>query len=164
MACYWPHHARIQKALPEEVRHFFIRGKRIQIALKAGHHWPASETPLSGISLGYRWWPNILRRIQTSIAKKAHIFCDFQGGGGVSWPPDSPFWIRPCSSLVIILPVNVFTFLTTIRLIKKSCIPCIASDTFVRPSFYWTIFTFALFLKKKVWYIVRYLMVNVICW
>ena len=24
---------------------FLIRGKRIQIALKAGHHWPASDRP-----------------------------------------------------------------------------------------------------------------------
>ena len=25
---------------------FFVRGERIQIALKAGHHQPASETPI----------------------------------------------------------------------------------------------------------------------
>ena len=30
---------------------FFIKGKRIQIALKAGHHRPASETPLNGVAL-----------------------------------------------------------------------------------------------------------------
>ena len=27
---------------------FFSKGERIQISLKAGHHWPASETPLHG--------------------------------------------------------------------------------------------------------------------
>ena len=50
-------HARVQRVLPEGVgpilTSFFsgggggggMRGERIQIALKAGHHQPASETP-----------------------------------------------------------------------------------------------------------------------
>ena len=33
---------------------FFVRGERIQIALKAGHHRHASETPLNGVSLAGR--------------------------------------------------------------------------------------------------------------
>ena len=30
---------------------FLFKGERIQISLKAGHHRPASETPLNGVSL-----------------------------------------------------------------------------------------------------------------
>ena len=33
---------------------FLIRGERIQIALNAGHHRPASETPLNDVSLAGR--------------------------------------------------------------------------------------------------------------
>ena len=42
-------HARIQKVLSEGVQSltFFLvdEGRRIQIPLQVGHHWPASETP-----------------------------------------------------------------------------------------------------------------------
>ena len=37
----------------------FFKGERIQISLKAGHHRPASETPLNGDSLACYWWPNV---------------------------------------------------------------------------------------------------------
>ena len=37
----------------------FFKGERIQISLKGGHHRPASETPLNGVSLACRWWPNV---------------------------------------------------------------------------------------------------------
>ena len=30
---------------------FLMRGKRIRIELKAGHHWPVSKMPLNGVSL-----------------------------------------------------------------------------------------------------------------
>ena len=36
----------------------FLR-ERIQITQKAGHHRPASETHLNGVSLACRWWPNV---------------------------------------------------------------------------------------------------------
>ena len=48
----------------------FMRGKRIQIAIKAGHYRPASETPC--------------------IAKKPYIFVIFQGGPEPLSPPRSP--------------------------------------------------------------------------
>ena len=39
---------------------FVLRGKRVQIPLKACHFRPASETPFkNGVSLACRWWPNI---------------------------------------------------------------------------------------------------------
>ena len=62
-------HEWIQKVLPEGVNsdnvfflffvlfvffRFFMRGKRIQIALKADYHRPASEMPLNGVSLAGR--------------------------------------------------------------------------------------------------------------
>ena len=60
-----------------------------QIALKAGHHRPTSETPFK--------WPIIecwlgsfviFQGILTSIAKKHYIFCDFSGR--VQTPCPSP--------------------------------------------------------------------------
>ena len=62
-----------------------MRGGRIQIPLKAGHHRPPSETPFK--------WPDIecwlgsfviLRgsRPIINIAMKPYIFVIFQGGGG----------------------------------------------------------------------------------
>ena len=47
-------HAPIQKVLSEGVQfcqHFYVSGERIQITLKAGHHRPASETPLLNAGL-----------------------------------------------------------------------------------------------------------------
>ena len=57
------------------------------------HHRPASET------LAGRWWPItecwlgsfvVLQGIQTSIAKRPYIFCDFSGGGGGVRTPYPP--------------------------------------------------------------------------
>ena len=94
-------YARIQKVLPERVQLFFIRGKRIQISLKAGHHRPASETPFKwrfagGPMMAQHWL-------------LAWQLCDF------SWVPDqycyetlcflwffrgvrtpAPLWIHTC--------------------------------------------------------------------
>ena len=36
-----------------------FKGERISISLKAGHHRPASKTPLNVVSLACRWWPNV---------------------------------------------------------------------------------------------------------
>ena len=56
-----------------------------------GHHQPASETHLNGVSQVGRLWPNIecwlgsfviFQGIWTSIAKKPYIFVLFQGGRG----------------------------------------------------------------------------------
>ena len=77
-----------------------MRGKRIQIALKAGHHRPASETHL----MAFRWGADdgptlndgfgsfeIFQGVPTSIAKKPYIFVKFQGvGGGVGVRPPCP--------------------------------------------------------------------------
>ena len=60
-----------------------MRGERIKLALKAGYHRPASETPL--VSQG----------IRTSIAKKRCIFV-ILGGGLDPYPPS--LWIRACNS------------------------------------------------------------------
>ena len=38
---------------------FSIRGKRIQIALKAGHQRPPAKRHFNGVSLAGRRWPNI---------------------------------------------------------------------------------------------------------
>ena len=55
-----------------------------------GHHRPPSKTPLNGVSLAGRCWPNIecwlgsfviFQGILTSIAKTLN-FCDFSGEGG----------------------------------------------------------------------------------
>ena len=46
-------HSRIQKVLSEGSNSatltIFFRGERIQIPLKAGQHWPASETPFNSL-------------------------------------------------------------------------------------------------------------------
>ena len=100
-------HARIQKVLTRggpTLPTNFYEGKGIQIALKAGHHRPASETPLNGVSLAVRWWYNIecwfgsfgiLQVVRTINAQKPYtcICCDFSGGSG---PPPPPIWIRTC--------------------------------------------------------------------
>ena len=43
----------------DNVFFFFFKGERIRISLKAVHHRPASETPLNGVSLACRRWPNV---------------------------------------------------------------------------------------------------------
>ena len=79
---------------------FFFKGERIQISQKAGHHRPASETPLNGVSLACWWWPNVecwlgsfweFQGIRSSIAKKFYVFVIFQVGGP---DPLSPLWIH----------------------------------------------------------------------
>ena len=74
-------------------KHFFslMTGGRIKIPQSAGHHRPASETsfksaddgPTLNASLVALWF----KGIQTSIAKKPYIFCDFRGCSG---PPVAP--------------------------------------------------------------------------
>ena len=73
----------------------FLSGRLRQSGSKY-HHESAITIPLVG-----RWWPNIecwlcsfviFHGIQTSIAKKPYIFCDFSGEGG--WDPCPPLWIR----------------------------------------------------------------------
>ena len=65
--------------------------------LKPGHHWPTSETPLNGVSLTCRWWPNIeyclgsfviFSGIWISIAKN-HIFLWFSRGVRTPCSPQS---------------------------------------------------------------------------
>ena len=62
----------------------------IQIPLKAGHNWPASETPFKWhfacvpMMANIEFWHAsfvIFQGIRTSIAKKPY-FCDISGGGG----------------------------------------------------------------------------------
>ena len=76
---------------------FFVRGEKIQIALKAGLHLSASETLFKCVSLAGRWWwwPNIecwlgsfviFQGIRTSIAKKPFILWFFRRGGGGGAP------------------------------------------------------------------------------
>ena len=83
---------------------FFFKGERIQISLKAGHHWPASETPLNGVSMAWRWWPNVecwLGSFENSrgsgpVLLRNSIFLCYSGGGGGGGGRDplSPVWIR----------------------------------------------------------------------
>ena len=88
---------------------FFFKGERIQISQKAGHHRPASETPLNGVSLACWWWPNVecwlgsfweFQGIRSSIAKKFYVFVIFQVGGGGGPDPLSPLWIRAWDRIV----------------------------------------------------------------
>ena len=71
---------------------------------------PPVKRHLNGVSLAGQWWPNIeywldsfviLQEIRTRIGKKNYNFVIFQGGGG-SWPPAPPLWIRPWKLLVSI--------------------------------------------------------------
>ena len=50
---------------------FLIRGKRIQIALKVGHHWPASETPFK--------WRFAGELMMVHHRMLAWQLCDFSG-------------------------------------------------------------------------------------
>ena len=82
-------HVRIQKVFSEGIQLFFFIYEWIQIPLKSGHHWPASETQFK-----WCWTLNgtfvIFQGIRTSIAKKPYTFVIFQGGGsGPSVPPHS---------------------------------------------------------------------------
>ena len=66
-----------------------MRGERIQIPLRAGHHRPASETPFKCCLGSFV----IFQGIRTSIAEEPYIFVIFQG---VSVHPDPHLWIRAC--------------------------------------------------------------------
>ena len=89
----------------------FFKGVRIQISLKADHHRPASETPLNGVSLACRWWPNVecwLGSFENfkgsgSVLLRNSIFLWFFRGGGGSGPPVPPLDPR-------MGPDNVYTF------------------------------------------------------
>ena len=83
----------------DNVYFFLMREERIKIALKEGHHRPAGERHLNGVSLAGRRWPNIecwlgsfviSQGIWSSIAKKAFIFVIFSGAGGVGPDPLPP--------------------------------------------------------------------------
>ena len=72
---------------------------------KGEHHRPASETPLNGVSLAVRWWPNIecwlgsfviFQGIRTSIKQNPISLWFFWGGG--SGPPAPPPPLDPCMS------------------------------------------------------------------
>ena len=93
----------------------FFKGERIQISLKAGHHRPASEAPLNGISLACRCWPNVECwlvsfenfRGSGSVLLRNPYFCDFPvGGGGFGGGPDPP--VPPLDPRMG--PDNVYTY------------------------------------------------------
>ena len=78
----------------------FYKEKRIQIALKAGHHRPVSEMPFkwrfAGGPMGANHWMLAwqlcdFQGIWTSIAKKPYIFVIYQGR---VWTRSPPLWIR----------------------------------------------------------------------
>ena len=70
-----------QSGSNSDVFFLFMRGERIKIPLKMGHHRPAIE-------MAFRWRADdgstlnaglILQGIRISIAKKSYIFVIFQG-------------------------------------------------------------------------------------
>ena len=83
-----------------DVFFFVFKGERIHISQKAGHHWPASETPLHDVSLACQWWPNVecwlgsFENFRGSgpVLQRNYIFLWFfrWGGGGGSGPPVLP--------------------------------------------------------------------------
>ena len=86
----------------------FFKGERIQISLKAGH-WPASETPLNGVLLACRWWPNVecwLGSFENSrgsgpvLLRNSIFLWFFRRGGGGGPDPLSPLWIRTMYTLI----------------------------------------------------------------
>ena len=79
----------------------FFKRERIQISLKAGHHRPASETPLNGVLLACRWWPNVecwlgsfenFKRSGPVLLRNSIFLLFFRRGRGPD--PLSPLWIR----------------------------------------------------------------------
>ena len=71
-----------------------------EVGSKYDYKWatigPPAKRHFNGVSLTFRWWPNIecglgsfviFQEIRTSIAKKPYIFCDFSGG---VWTPCHP--------------------------------------------------------------------------
>ena len=82
---------------------FFFKGERIQISQKAGHHRPASETPLNGVSLACWWWPNVecwlgsfenFRGSGPVLLRNSMFLWFFRWGGRGVPDPLSPLWIR----------------------------------------------------------------------
>ena len=95
MSGSWKFYQRMSNSDNVFFRFLFDEGKEDPKSTKAGHHRPASETP-HGVSLAGRWWPNIecwlgsffdFSAVQTSVAKKPYIFCDFSGGSDPLSPP-----------------------------------------------------------------------------
>ena len=90
-----------KKVLSEGVQLFLpffklMRGERIQLPLKAGHHRPASKTQFKRRFAGgpmvaqNEYWICgfvIFQGIFTSIAKKPYIFVIYQGGMDPGPPP-----------------------------------------------------------------------------
>ena len=107
---------------------FFFKGERIQISLKVGHHRPASEAPLNGVSLACRWWPNVEWwlgsfenfRGSGSVLLRKSIFLWFSRGGGGGPDLLSPLWIRAWDR----------TMYTLIEIYWKSILSC--ASAFVR--------------------------------
>ena len=89
-----------------------MRGNRIQIALKAGHHRPASETLNAGLVA--LWFFN---RSGPVFAKKPYIFVIFQegegGGSGPFVPPLDPHMGLYQNKLILKSPTT-----------KTTCIIC----------------------------------------
>ena len=73
---------------------FLLRGKRIQIALQAGHHRPASEMPFQWHNTEYSLGRFCNFSRDPSIAKKPCIFVIFSEGVRTPCPPPPP--IRIC--------------------------------------------------------------------
>ena len=101
--------ARIQNVLSEGVQ-LLLKAERMRIPLKAGHHRPASETPLKLRLAGLQIesWHGSFVIFQGSgpamLLKKPFIFVIFQRGGGAG--PLSPsgsdhvFFICQCHLLI----------------------------------------------------------------
>ena len=77
---------------------FVLVDEGIQVLIKAGHHWLASETPFkwcfAGVPKMAQYcmlaWHVIYQWIRTSIAKKPYIFVIFQGKVRTLYPPPPP--------------------------------------------------------------------------
>ena len=140
---YVSFHAQIQKVLSDGVqlwqRCFSSWGK-----VGSKYHYkraiigPQGKHHLNGVSLAYRWWPNIecwlrsfvvFQGIRTSIATKTYILMIFQRGGGVWTPPIPPLDLRMSStndSVVKTFPINtvlleIARFLTRSSLETMCC-------------------------------------------
>ena len=111
-----------------------MRGKTIKIPLKAGHHWPTSETP---------WWPNIefwpssfaiFQGIRTSFAKKT-IFCDLSGVVRTTCrlpPLDPPMPVKKFSAMLDVSWVE--PVLNRVKpVLHKETIWCLQRDSNKRP-------------------------------
>ena len=108
----------------------FFKGERIQKSQKAGHHWPASETPLNGVSLACRRWPNVecwlgsfenFRWSGPVLLRNSIFLWFFRWRGGPD--PLSPIWIRAWDR----------TISTLIQIYRKPILLCVSAlRTFYR--------------------------------